>query len=44
MPPMRASRFKKIIMGLLKSRQDPPVEIDDGDIYFIHDGFKHGHT
>ena len=41
-PPYRVARIKKMLTAIMKTRADPPVDIDDGDLFVIHDGLRPG--
>ena len=41
-PPYRATRLKKLIYAVLKTREDPPTELPDDFVFVWHDAFKRG--
>lgn len=41
-PPYRALRLKKIWTAAMRTREDPPTKLDDGDLFIMHDGFRPG--
>ena len=38
----RITRLKKLLTAVMKTREDQPTELHEGDIYFLSDGFKSG--